>query len=257
MMNSMNTIDKKDKNNKLYLIWRSADPQVRLRQKIGILTKEGGSYRFTYLKDEVEEAKRKGFTYFPGFTEINKTYENNALFANIETRLINKKRADYLDLLNRYGLDVNSDSWDILVATKGRLPTDDFEFVVPFDSQRTEFEFDIAGTRYRDIFKEENQEKLWELKKNENKKLILECEPNNKYDNHAVAVFANILKSDDGKTERMHLGYVPKYYSEEVFNKLSNPDISYSAYIKRVDLGNPNYDEKITALVSLIFSKTE
>ena len=30
-MNSMNTIDKKDKNNKLYLIWRSADPQVRAK----------------------------------------------------------------------------------------------------------------------------------------------------------------------------------------------------------------------------------
>ena len=55
------------------------------------------------------------------------------------------------------------------------------------------------------------------------KKLILECEPNNKYDNHAVAVFANILKSDYGKTERTHLGYTPKYYSEEIFNKLSNP----------------------------------
>ena len=55
----------------------------------------------------------------------------------------------------------------------------------------------------------------------------------------------------------MHLGYVPKYYSKEVFNELSNPNISYSAYIKRVDLGNPNYDEKITALVSLIFSKTK
>ena len=256
-MTNMNTTDTKNKNNKLYLIWRSADPQVRLRQKIGILTKEGGLYSFRYLENEVEEAKRKGFVYFPGFTDLNKTYKSNVLFANVETRLINKKRADYLDLLNRYGLDVNSDSWDILVATKGRLPTDDFEFVVPFDDQRTEFEFDIAGTRYRDIFKEENQEKLWELKKNENKKLILECEPNNKYDNHAVAVFANILKSDDGKTERMHLGYVPKYYSKEVFNKLSNPNISYSAYIKRVDLGSPNYDEKITALVSLIFSKTK
>lgn len=253
-MSKNNTNNIVSKVDELYLIWRPTDPKVRLRQKIGILRKENGLYKFTYLKNEVKEAKKNGFSYFPGFMDLDHVYKSEELFANIRTRLINDKRPDYLDLLNNYGLDISADDWGILAATKGRLPTDDFEFVSPFDNKKTDFEFDVAGTRYRDIFKEENQDKLWELKKNENRKLVLEREPENKYDKYAVAVYADILKSDGG-FERVHLGYVPKYYSEDISNKLVDPEISYSARIKRVDLSNPNYDEKITVLVSLIFGK--
>ena len=87
-----------------------------------------------------------GFKFFPRFENINETYSSYELFANIETRLPNVNRPDYLEILNHYGLEKNSTKFQILKATKGRLITDNYEFVSSFDSNLVEF--DVAGTRH-------------------------------------------------------------------------------------------------------------
>ena len=206
-------------NNELWLIWKN--PKSRRRYKIGILTYYNDIYTFKYVEPELNDAINNGFNFFPGFDDINKIYESDRLFANIETRLPNKTRPDYLDILNSYELNNESTQFDILKATKGRLITDNYEFVRTFDSKK--IEFDVAGTRHcSDV---EKCKKLLNI----NDKLLLELELDNKYDKNAIKV----VFCKDG--EKYHLGYVPRYYTNELASLLKSGN-SYSAMIQNLIL---------------------
>ena len=136
--------------NEMWLIWKHSES--RRRYKIGVLSETNSKYIFKYVDPELNDATSVGFRYFPGFEDIKKVYESDELFANIETRLPNPGRADYLEILNSYNLEKYSDKMEILKATKGRLVTDNYEFVPAFDSNKVEF--DVAGTRYCSDVKE-------------------------------------------------------------------------------------------------------
>ena len=137
-------------NNELWLIWK--EPLSHRRFKIGILIKLNDGYEFSYVDPELGEARKVGFNFFPGFNDLSKTYKNNELFINIASRLPNKGRIDYLEILNSYNLDKESSDFDILKATRGRTLTDNYEFVPAFDLNK--IEFDVAGTRHcKDINK--------------------------------------------------------------------------------------------------------
>ena len=223
-------------NNELWLIWK--EPLSHKRFKIGILIKLNDGYEFSYVDPELGEARKVGFNFFPGFNDLSKTYKNNELFINIASRLPNKGRIDYLEILNSYNLDKESSDFDILKATRGRTLTDNYEFVPAFDLNK--IEFDVAGTRQcKDINKCKDFLKI-------NRVLFLEPEPNNKNDENAVKV---VLK-ENGKL--YHLGYVPRYYSKELLNEL-NKGAKYSAMIQNLKFNSPFSDENIVANVKLIF----
>ena len=223
-------------NNELWLIWK--EPLSHKRFKIGILIKLNDGYEFSYVDPELGEARKVGFNFFPGFNDLSKTYKNNELFINIASRLPNKGRIDYLEILNSYNLDKESSDFDILKATRGRTLTDNYEFVPAFDLNK--IEFDVAGPRHcKDINKCKDFLKI-------NRVLYLEPEPNNKNDENAVKV---VLK-ENGKL--YHLGYVPRYYSKELLNEL-NKGAKYSAMIQNLKFNSPFSDENIVANVKLIF----
>lgn len=223
-------------NNELWLIWK--EPLSHRRFKIGILIKLNDGYEFSYVDPGLGEARKVGFNFFPGFNDLSKTYKNNELFINIASRLPNKGRIDYLEILNSYNLDKESSDFDILKATRGRTLTDNYEFVPAFDLNK--IEFDVAGTRHcKDINKCKDFLKI-------NRVLYLEPEPNNKNDENAVKV---VLK-ENGKL--YHLGYVPRYYSKELLNEL-NKGAKYSAMIQNLKFNSPFSDENIVANVKLIF----
>lgn len=223
-------------NNELWLIWK--EPLSHRRFKIGILIKLNDGYEFSYVDPKLGEARKVGFNFFPGFNDLSKTYKNNELFINIASRLPNKGRIDYLEILNSYNLDKESSDFDILKATRGRTLTDNYEFVPAFDLNK--IEFDVAGTRHcKDINKCKDFLKI-------NRVLYLEPEPNNKNDENAVKV---VLK-ENGKL--YHLGYVPRYYSKELLNEL-NKGAKYSAMIQNLKFNSPFSDENIVANVKLIF----
>lgn len=225
-------------NNELWLIWK--EPLSHKRFKIGILIKLNDGYEFSYVDPELGEARKVGFNFFPGFNDLSKTYKNNELFINIASRLPNKGRIDYLEILNSYNLDKESSDFDILKATRGRTLTDNYEFVPAFDLNK--IEFDVAGTRHcKDINKCKDFLKI-------NRVLYLEPEPNNKNDENAVKV---VLK-ENGKL--YHLGYVPRYYSKELLNEL-NKGAKYSAMIQNLKFNSPFSDENIVANVKLIFDE--
>lgn len=223
---------------KCWLVWKC--PITRQRYTVGLLEKEDCFYRFSYINPELDEAIKNGFSYFPGFSDLKEVYESDKLFANISTRLPNKKRPDYLEILNSYDLDVTSDEFDILIATKGRLITDNYEFVPVFNFRKIEFE--ITGMSHaKDI------EKCKDLLK-ENVSLVLNQEPENKYDKYAIQV---ILKK---MGQEYHLGYVPRYYSKYLTDVL-NDCISYSAMIEKVRIDPVLKEDNITVFVKLIFNK--
>lgn len=220
----------------LWLIWKH--PETRRRYKIGSLNYDNKVYTFKYVNPELNDALEVGFNYFPGFKDINKVYNSDTLFANIETRLPNTARKDYLEILNSYNLEKDSTKIEILKATKGRLLTDNYEFVSAFDTKK--IEFDVAGTRHCDVNK-------CKKKISVNDKLLLKTENDNKYDKYAIKI---ILKKE-GK--EYHLGYVPRYYSKELTELLKN-NIEYSAMIKSLNFESEFDDEDITAFVKLIFN---
>lgn len=223
--------------NKLWMIWK--DPISRRRFIIGELLEADNRYIFKYINPELEDAKEKGFNYFPGFNNLSETYNSNTLFTNIETRLPNPSRPDYLEILNLYDLKSESTKMEILKATKGRLLTDNFEFVPPLD-RNNKIEFDIAGTSH--YLLEENIRNI--LKVNDN--LILEQETDNPEDKYAIKVLYEL----DNKN--VLLGYVPRYYSKDL-SELLQKGINYSAKIEHLKLESEISDEDVTASVKLIF----
>ena len=163
------------------------------------------------------------FTFFDG--------TRYKLFDTILSRLPNKNRNDYIEILKSYGLDDNSTEMEILEKTKGRLLTDNFEFVPIFNEKRIEFE--IAGTRYsKDLKKCKELLKVGE-------RLLLELE-NNEYDENAIAI----------KFQNYKIGYIPRYYSEQLAS-LIKKGIEYKAYIINLKIQSKIEDEIISAKVEL------
>ncbi len=225
------------KRYELWLIWR--DPVKRLRYKVGSLSYDGELYHFEYTNPELDDATLAGFEKYPGFNR-NENYTSLSLFPNIKNRLPNPSRADYLDMMNEYDLTSDASDWEILTATRGRLITDDYEFVCPFMLDKVEF--DVAGTRYREDFSE------FEKILSPNSRVRLELEPTNEYDKNAIRV---CFRSGD---KTVHLGYVPRFYSEQLAKLLASGR-RYSAIIKRIQFGGDTHDNDITTEVQLVFEK--
>ena len=108
-----------------------------------------------------------------GFNDLDKIYESTVMFSNISTRLPNPARPDYLEILNLYDLNLGNSPMEILGRTKGKLLTDNFEFIKVFDAQKSRF--DIAGTRY---YISEELRNILKV----NDKLFLVKDSNNKQD---------------------------------------------------------------------------
>lgn len=222
---------------RLWLIWK--EPIKRKRYTIGELSYEKkNKYHFKYINPELNDAIKEGFTYFPGFNDLNKLYESDKLFANIDTRLPNSTRPDYLEILNSHGLKIESSKMEILKKTRGRLLTDNFEFVPVFDKSKIEFE--VAGTRYHLL----DQNIKQNMKINDDLELKEEAE--NKQDKYAIQVLYKF------NNKKYIIGYVPRYYSKQLSELLKNK-IKYSAKIETLNLDSPLNDEDITASVKLIF----
>lgn len=202
---------------KMWLIWK--DPKTRQRYKIAVLSENKNNYTFSYISD-IKEAQKKGFDFFPGFDEINKKYSEKELFTNIKGRLPNKARPDYKKILESYGLDESSTDMQILEKTRGRLRTDDFEFVAPFKDDF--IEFDVAGTRYQDDMKKcKDKLKVGDT-------LLLKPEKENKQDKNAILILYD-------EKINYKIGYVPRYYSGQL-SKILKQDRNYCAKISKLNL---------------------
>ncbi|MBQ7802768.1 hypothetical protein IJ380_02825 [Candidatus Saccharibacteria bacterium] len=224
----------------LWLIWKN--PKTRRRFRVGTLSfdKNNKKYEFEYTNPELDEAKEGGFVSFPGFNALDKKYESDNLFPNITSRFPNPERPDYLEILNSYNLNSNSTDEEILEATKGRLMTDNFEFVPEFD--KTRIEFDVAGIRHLGNF-----DKIKNLIQ-DNDVLKLKLDPENEHDKYSIKV----CYSGDND-EEIELGFVPRYYSKQLTELLGTK--KYSAMVKRIRFDRKIPDEFISVSVKLVFEQ--
>lgn len=229
----------KNKVNELLLVWK--DPDTRQRFVVGTLrySPDKNEYMFSYLNTDLDKAVMRGFQNYPAFPKLDKVYLNeDELFPGIQQRLPNRKRANYPQILMKYNLDGTSSEMEILAATRGRLGTDNFEFVPAIHfilEEPFHLTFDLAAARYYDF-----PEVATKLKEHES--VTLEADQDNSYDRFAVKVMYD---------KNLCLGYVPKYYSSEISRVLES---DYTAKIKKLDIKNENPDEWAKVTVEVVIN---
>lgn len=166
---------------KLYFIWKSnTDPSVNC--KVGEIELKNGRYVLRYLTDDPDFklAQKKGFVGYPGFKVSLKEHQDNIL-ETFRKRLPNRSRSDFKDYLRAHKIssDVEVSDFALLGYTGGKLPSDGFSFLHPFEDAKAPFSFIIEASGVRH-FKENTSG----LKLGEN--ICLEKEPNNKHDPNAL-----------------------------------------------------------------------
>jgi hypothetical protein len=186
----------------LWLIWQNEE--TRQRYHVGTLIHQNDMFFFKYETDKrhrgLKEAMDNGYLRHLAFPDLNKVYSSSELFGPFARRVPNERRPDFPDLLNSYGLSKDYTQMDLLRATGGRLGTDSYELVAPIYLYDNQFDFDfyIAGWRHWN-----DEEAIHQITKS--MRLVLEREPSNPEDPHAVAVKT---------TSWNKLGYIPSFYSE-------------------------------------------
>lgn len=193
-------------HNYLLLIWK--DPNSRRNYTVGKLTRSD-KYYFEYF-GEYKTAKEAGWRGLEAFPYDNKVYENTELFLPFSSRLPDKKRRDIKEILKKYEL-TSYDEYELLRKSGARLPIDSYEFVDPiFPEDKTiRREFFIMGIRHVADCKGKNCTYLPNVLRGDY--LILVEEPENKNDKNAIRV-----ETASGEA----LGYVPRYYSQSVLERL-------------------------------------
>lgn len=210
----------------LWLAWK--DPQSRQRYVIGKLWYDI-EYKFKYIHSSEECAKninncgidlaeKYGFRRLEPFPNIQ-VYSNEKLFYIFDRRLPSRKRPDFKQLVNEFGIKADCTPLELLQATGGRLATDTMEFVSPLVFSRDgAFDIDFYVTGWRHY---QGETVLAELLPGTLLKLCLE--PTNKYDPFAIQVLSPSQKL---------LGYVPVYYSRYLDEIVRSED--YEARILRI-----------------------
>lgn len=161
------------------LIWRTA-PHTQ-RRVVGTLRRDGDSFSFRYDGPDLEKAKAEGFRSYPGMTDLERTYNGQAMVA-FSSRLPSRERPDLDHLLGGWGADSSQDNFQILGLTFGRLPTDMYEFIPEIQPVAgTRFFSDLAG-----IQNYQHSEAFRHLRLGA--ELNLQMNPRNEHDCRAVEV---------------------------------------------------------------------
>lgn len=112
---------------RLFVVWRhpSRAPYV-----IGELSYDGSKYRFRYDENlrlaRVAGFDPRDFALTSAFPELaGRSYESTTLFQVFASRLPDRRRPDYAEILHRFGLRPDSGPFEILAKTRGRLGTDE------------------------------------------------------------------------------------------------------------------------------------
>ncbi|MCI1210002.1 MAG: HIRAN domain-containing protein [Treponema sp.] len=205
----------------LYLVWKSE--KSRRQYIVGILSKNG-SYEFRYGK-EIDAARADGFSPLVAFPDLQRVYTHDTLFPAFLARLPDKKRKNISEILQKYGLE-KYDPYNLLKQSGARLPIDNFEFIDPVFDYKKPFErsFPLAGARHYLGCKGEECNNAVNV--NRGDEVFLRQDAKNPKDTCAVAVYS---ESDN------LLGYIPRYYSEGIFDLLRTGH-TVNCYVKRVDM---------------------
>ena len=171
----------------LYILWRSPNEREGFFAVAQIERNNDNSIQLSYLKNTQDfiDAQERGFTGYPAFPDINKTYTENILNIFMR-RLPPRKREDFKFYLNQIGLDSNIEIPDfaLLAYSRAQLATDDFRLIFSFEGIKVPCEViaEVVGVRhYKNNFSSIAL----------NNKVTFEPEPDCQYDPNAIQVLYN------------------------------------------------------------------
>lgn len=217
-------------NTTVFIAWRGGSAERGEWSPVARLDHSQGEYRFVYTQGA---RTLTGFHPFPGMAELGVVYRSRALFPMLTNRLLSRSRPEYQAWLTWSGFDPRSppDPLAILGVTEGIRQTDALEvFPQPIADAEGHYasHFFVHGLRHAC---DRALARLAELRANA--VLGVELEDDNAHDSHAVAVL------DDG-TERLHLGYVPRYLARDVRALVAHNGIeTIDMRVARVNHGAP------------------
>ena len=200
---------------RIFVVWRKGSSERRTA--IGILChKQDGTYEFKY-NDNVKSLEEDGFSPYPEFQDLDKTYNGNVVDI-FGQRLTKNERPD---------VDVFYDFWEVdkehknnkfylLGKTQGLSPTDNFEFLADYLlTPDLHFLTEIAGLSHSKLDSGSIQM---------GDKLTYQLESTNPKDPYAVKVFKGELE----------LGYIKKYHSK-VFHDAQTENKKLSIEVKAIE----------------------
>jgi hypothetical protein len=192
----------------IFLTWKKGPGSRRIAvAKIARSATDIG--RFHYLPENVEIAKKEGFSFYTGFPDTNKVYTENVLDI-LGQRISKSERNDLKDFYDFWCVDSSrkNDVFYMLAMTQGLLPTDNFEFLADFNPVKDlVFISEISGLSVSKLSPD-----LIKI----GDKLSFNREPDNEYDDKAVELFFNGIK----------LGYVKAIHSNVFYKTRKNPLIT-------------------------------
>jgi len=201
--------------NSLYVAWRPSMPDQTGWRPVGRLEHDGDLYRFWYT----EGARKPGFRPFAQMEHLDQIYESVELFPLFANRLLSESRPEYEAFMRWSGFDSDTPPDPIIVlgVTEGIRQTDAVEvFPCPVPDADGCYlnKFFLHGIRW---LPEAAVERTWKLYEGERIKLMLDLQ--NEHDPQAVAVRT--------ETERMQIGYVPRYLAHDVWQLVQQCDINF------------------------------
>lgn len=113
------------KTKKLKLYWLSISG---VKYHVGNLIKVSDTQYLYQYADNLDSALMDGYRLLATFPDIKNTYSYHKVFSVFSRRLTSKNRPDYLDILKKQGVTEDSDDFEKLAVTGGKLATDNYEF---------------------------------------------------------------------------------------------------------------------------------
>lgn len=191
---------------RLYVTWRHPDglihPVGLLVQRVNDEPEKSKSYRFVYLK---HAETLDGFPPLPGLPDLYRDYENNELFPVFRKRQMPRQRPDYAEYVEKLGLDLETDPFEVMARNEGRKMTDRIEVFAPpartVEGCLTALFF-ARGIRHS----EEPSEAVERLEPGDRLRLV--DEPGNPVNPLAVRLYA---------LNDTHVGWIPNYLVGTVY----------------------------------------
>ena len=207
-------------SNCLYLSWMKPfdKEQRRDRRIVGVFFKEGSDYLFKYhsFNGSLEKAIEDGFIGYPAFpmNEVGKEFSN--ALEIFSRRLPDRSRADFSMLKQAYALDENVEysDYELLSHLSGRVASDEFELITPFDGIAAGSKLLIEVTAVRRYVENVEGLAVGEL-------VNLVHEPDNPFDKNAI----KILRSNGNQ-----IGYINRIQNQNVLSAIASLDTTSEIY---------------------------
>lgn len=210
----------------VFVIWKDLDDGMW--HPVAKLTRVDNFYCLNYTKG----ASHKNFIAFPRMEDKNKVYLSTELFSFFKNRIIPSNRPEFRMMLNWSDIEFDLyDELDLLGISGGARKTDQFRIISqPEVTSDGEYKvrFFSSGISHLDDC---SIDRISNLKADES--LSLEYENSNPHDCNAVMVMT-------ADTEKLKVGYCPKYYNCDIRSLLNNPKLQgYQVKVVKVNMDAP------------------